>query len=69
MADFGMQMPGGRGRMGPTPNVYTALMFVAVVALIGACAAAYLAATKVSPDTGNPFSVQAENPRDVRIAG
>ena len=37
MSQFGMQMPGGRGRSGPTPDVFTALMFVACIAMLVAC--------------------------------
>ena len=40
MSQFGMQMPGGRAKSGPTPDVFTALMFVAsvAVALVGVLA-------------------------------
>ncbi|MFT5424793.1 MAG: hypothetical protein ACI89L_002595 [Phycisphaerales bacterium] len=57
MSQFGMQMPGGRGRSGPTPDVFTALMFLASIAMLVACGVLYWANTKVAP-TGNPFSVQ-----------
>lgn len=67
MADFGMQMPGGRARTGPTPDVYTALIFLGVVALIAACAVTYIAASQVSPEAGQPFAIQPENPSQVRL--
>ena len=31
MSQFGMQMPGGRGRRGLSPDVYTGLLFLSVV--------------------------------------
>ena len=59
MSQFGMQMPGGRQSRGPVPDVYTALMFVAVAALAAACAVLWFAASKVGPD-GSPLSLQEE---------
>lgn len=60
MSQFGMQMPGGRHSRGPVPDVYTALMFVAVVALGAACAILWIAASKVGVD-GKPFELQDPN--------
>lgn len=57
MGDFGMQMPGGKLRRGPTPDVYTALMALACVVLVAACVIAYQGAAKVGPG-GNAFAVQ-----------
>ena len=50
MSQFGMQMPGGRGARGASPDVYTALMFVAVVALGVAVGVVWFAGGKVGPD-------------------
>ncbi|MEL7473660.1 MAG: hypothetical protein AAGK04_10115 [Planctomycetota bacterium] len=69
MADYGMQMPGGRGHRGPTANVYTALSFVSVVALIATCAVVYMAAARVSPESGNPLALQDADPSKVRVSG
>lgn len=57
MTQFGMQMPGGRQSKGSSPDVYTALMFVGVVAMGVAVAMLWIAGTKVSPN-GNPFEIQ-----------
>jgi len=57
MSQFGMQMPGGRGRSGPSPDVFTALLFLASIAMLVACGVLYWANTRVAPN-GNPFSVQ-----------
>lgn len=59
MSQFGMQMPGGRRARAATPNVYTALMFIAVVALAAGCAVLWINGSKIAPD-GNPLSVQSE---------
>jgi hypothetical protein len=48
MSQFGMQMPGGRGGRGAAPDVYTALMFVAVVALGIAVGLLWQAGTEVA---------------------
>jgi hypothetical protein len=60
MSQFGMQMPGGRQNKGAGPDVYTALMFLAVVAMGVAVAMLYVAGTKVAPD-GNPLKIQEPN--------
>lgn len=57
MSQFGMQMPGGRQGKGSTPDVYTALMFLSVVAMGIAVAMLWVAGTKVAPD-GNPLKIQ-----------
>lgn len=64
MSQFGMQMPGGRVRRGASMNIYTGLLFVAVVALAVACGFLYTAAGKVSPD-GGPFTLQ--KPGSIRL--
>jgi len=50
MSQFGMQMPGGRLRRGASPDIYTGLMGLAVMALIAACVMVYIQGSKVGPD-------------------
>lgn len=57
MSQFGMQMPGGRGKRGSSPDVFTLLAFLSVVALIASCVVMWFAASKVGKD-GNAFSLQ-----------
>lgn len=57
MSQFGMQMPGGRQSRSASPDVYTALMFIAVVALGAACALLWVQASKVGKD-GVPYQLQ-----------
>lgn len=57
MSQFGMQMPGGRLKRTASMNVYTGLLFLAVVALATACGFMWTAATKVGKD-GSPFGLQ-----------
>ncbi len=57
MSQFGMQMPGGRVKRSAPMNIYTGLLFAAVVALGVACGFMYIAATKVGVG-GNPFEIQ-----------
>ena len=52
-----MQMPGGRMRRGATPDVYTGLMALAVVALLAACAMVYMQGAKVGKD-GSAIGLQ-----------
>ena len=66
MADFGMQMPGGKVRHGPTPDVYSALMALACVALVAACVVVYQGAARVGPD-GNAIGVQ--DPDNIKLPG
>lgn len=60
MADFGMQMPGGQNRKAASANVYTGLMFAAVVALAIAVGLVWQAASAVGP-RGNAFGLQDES--------
>ena len=60
MSQFGMQMPGGRAKSGPTPDVFTALMFVAMLAMMVGCGVLYWANSQIAP-TANPLSVQKPN--------
>ncbi len=57
MSQFGMQMPGGRMKRGATPDVYTGLMVLAVVALLAACALMYMQGAKVGVD-GSALGLQ-----------
>lgn len=56
MSQFGMQMPGGRGRRGSTPDVYTGLLFLSVASLVAACLVLYFAGKRVGPE-GNPLAM------------
>ena len=70
MSQFGMQMPGGRKAQGAGPDVYTGLMFFAVLALLAGCAVLYFAAAKVAPE-GQPWKVHeaTQNGRvEIRLA-
>lgn len=57
MSQLGMQMPGGGRRRGSSPDVYTALVGLAVITLGAACFVVYLAAAKIGKD-GSPFGLQ-----------
>jgi hypothetical protein len=57
MSQFGMQMPGGRARRAASMNIYTGLLFAAVVSLAVACGFMWMAASKVGPKKGNPFQL------------
>lgn len=50
MARMGMQLPGGMRRATPTLNVYTGLLFLAVVALGIACAVVYTNGSLIGPE-------------------
>lgn len=60
MNQFGMSMPGGQLQRTVSMNVYTGLLALSVLALIGACAFVYLQGAKVAPD-GQPFKLQEYN--------
>lgn len=57
MSQFGMQMPGGRVKRTVSMNIYTGLLFCAVLALATACGFMWMAASKVGVN-GNPFGIQ-----------
>jgi hypothetical protein len=59
MSQFGMQMPGARTKRAASINVYTGLLFVAVVALLAACAMAFINGKKISPN-GQPWQIHEE---------
>ncbi len=56
MSQLGMQMPGG-SRRASTLNVYTGLLFLAVVSLATASVLVYFGAAKVGKG-GDPFGIQ-----------
>jgi len=56
MSQFGMQMPGGMQRRGPSLNVYIGLLLGAVVALAAACITLYIQGGKIGPE-GNALGV------------
>ena len=57
MSQFGMQMPGGRMKRTASMNIYTGLLFCAVLALAVGCGFMWVAAKKVGGN-GNPFEIQ-----------
>lgn len=57
MSQFGMQMPGGRMQRGASPDIYTGLMALAVVALLAACAMMYVQGSQLGVD-GSPIGLQ-----------
>lgn len=57
MSQFGMSMPGGRRSRGGGVDVYSGLLCLAVITLGVAVFLMFQAATKVSPDAGNPFAL------------
>ncbi len=65
MSQFGMQMPGGGQSNKSTPDVFTALIFVGVVAMGVAIGMLWVNGAKLAPD-GMPLNVQAEG--DIKIA-
>ena len=68
MAQFGMQMPGGRGARSAGPDVYTAMMFIGMVGMLAAVVLLWLAASKVSP-SGSPLDVQEPGAGKIKMGG
>lgn len=66
MSNFGMQMPGGGRSRGPSPDVYTALMCVGTVCMIGAVVMLYIAGSKVAPD-GQPWKIQQSGQNQIQL--
>lgn len=56
MSQFGMQMP-SKARRGSSPDVYSALIVLAAIALAVACVVMWFAASKVGKG-GNAFGLQ-----------
>ena len=57
MGQFGMQLPGGRVQRSASPDVYTALVFIAAAALAVACGVMWFAGSKVGVDN-QPLTIQ-----------
>jgi len=58
MSQFGMQMPGAARSNKPTPDVYTVLIFLGVMALGVGVAVLWINGDKLSPEQGNALSIQ-----------
>ncbi len=56
MSQYGMQMPGSTLQRGPSLNVFTGLLALALVALIAACAIVFIQGAKIGPD-GSAYQV------------
>lgn len=59
MNQMGMQMPGGKARRGSSPDVFTALLFLATIMLLAACIMVYMQGSKIGPE-GSAFGIQEE---------
>lgn len=59
MSQYGMQMPGGSASRSAAMNIYTGLLFAAVIALIAASAWMYVQGAKIAPD-GQPFKMHGD---------
>lgn len=57
MSQFGMQMGGMRGKRAASPDVFTAMMGVAVISLAVACFVMWTAGSKIGAD-GNFWGIQ-----------
>ena len=57
MSQMGMNLPGATRRRGATMDIYTGLLFVAVVALIAACAVVFVNGSIIGRN-GSAFSLQ-----------
>jgi len=68
MSQMGLQMPGARTVRRPQLNIYTALVFIAVIILAIASGIVWQASSKLSPEQGvkAPFAVQ--KPGDIRFS-
>lgn len=70
MSQYGMQMPAGSLQRGPVMNVYTGLLFLAVLSLIAACAFVFVQGALIGPD-GNALGVhptEAGKPVQVKLS-
>ncbi|MBY0307688.1 MAG: hypothetical protein K2Q09_03010 [Phycisphaerales bacterium] len=57
MSQMGMNLPGAARRRGATMDIYTGLLFVAVVALIAACAVVFVNGSRIGKG-GSAFGLQ-----------
>lgn len=71
MSQYGMQMPAGQMQRGASMNVYTGLLFAAVVALLAATVFVFLQGQIIGPD-GNALAVHPQTspggPYDIKLA-
>lgn len=56
MSQYGMQMPAGQLQRGATMNIYTGLLFAAVLALLAACVYVFMQGKIIGPN-GDALSV------------
>jgi hypothetical protein len=56
MSQYGMHMPAGQSQRGPTMNVYTGLLFAAVMALLAASVYVYVQGKEIGP-RHDPLSI------------
>ena len=56
MSQYGMQMPAGQLQRGATMNIYTGLLFAAVIALLAACVYMFMQGKVIGP-SGDALSV------------
>lgn len=70
MSQFGMQMPGGQKARRATPDVYTALLFAAIVGLAVAVGLVWRAGAVVGPD-GSPLGLQGDGSpgNEIKLGG
>jgi len=63
MSQIGMNLPGSQRKRGPSMNIYTGLLFLAVVCLGAAVVIVWTAGMKLSPEAGamGAFKVQDAN--------
>jgi hypothetical protein len=57
MSQMGMNLPGATRRRSATMDIYTGLLFVAVVALIAACAVVFINGSLIGK-SGSAFGLQ-----------
>ena len=68
MSQFGMQMPGARGRQSATINIYTGLLFVACLALLSAAAFTWVQGSKIGPhDKGAMAALSLHDPQHIDL--
>lgn len=60
MSQFGMHLPGGQAQRGSSMTVYTGLLFLAVIALAGACVFVFMNGKDVGKD-GDALGKQVKN--------
>ena len=56
MSQFGMTMPGAQVQRAASMNIYTGLLALAALGLLGACVFVYMQGSKIAPD-GQPIQV------------